>query len=74
MCPGEPFLPHPPSPDDIIFDDTADNHDNEGGTDEAKEDNAPANQVSATESETPPTTSNAPPTDDVADPSNQTSN
>ena len=69
MCPGEPFLPHPPSPDDIIFDDTADSHDNEGGTDETKED-APANQVSATESETPPT-------NDIAalqDPSNQTNN
>ena len=74
MCPGEAFLPHPPSPDDIIFDDTADG--DEGGTDEAKED-APANQVSATESETPPTTSDAPPTNDVASsqaPNNQTSN
>ena len=57
MCPGEEFLPHPPNPDDIIFEDSDSNHGN-GATAEGSE---PANSENI-EQETPPTISEATPT------------
>jgi hypothetical protein len=62
----EGFLPHPPSPDDIIFEDIDGNHDNKDqGKDAAADDNTP---------EAPPTTSGTTPTNDdtTQDPIDQT--
>ena len=71
LCPGEEFLPHPPSPEDIIYEDPANNHDNdEGATADsgADEGDATGDQISPTDDETPTADSEAPPTGDEAPP------
>ena len=71
LYPGEEFLPHPPSPEDIIYEDPANNHDNdEGATADsgADEGDAPSDQISPTDDETPTADSEAPPTGDEAPP------
>ena len=59
MCPGEEFLPQPPDPDDIIYDDPDSNHGNEepaegGGS--AGNDENPTQEALPTITETTPTT------------------
>ena len=66
MCPDQEFLPHPPNPDDIIFEDSGSNHgDKEEVTETGEGGNS--NGDKKNESEAPPTTKEATPTNNTDD-------
>ena len=71
MCPGEEFLPHPPNPDDIIFEDSAGNHSNEAEGATAGEDESPNEDGKDQEPEAPPTITEATPTSNTENPSTE---
>ena len=62
MCPGEEFLPHPPNPDDIIFEE-----DSSGNPGNESIGETPTGDGNDREPEAPPTELEATPTNSTED-------
>ena len=71
MCPGEEFLPHPPNPDDIIFEDSGGNHGNEAEGATAGDGESPNEDEKDQEPEAPPTITEATPICNTENPSTE---
>ena len=65
MCPGEEFLPHPPDPDDLVFEDSTDNHHGNDSNDNHHGNEKSMSEGGAQDPQTPPTNTEAPPTNDA---------